>query len=91
MHEMLPYLNPGKSDFPPLSRGTLKTLQVNLGYLCNQQCLHCHVDAGPNRKEEMSLATVEQVLALLSARRAMRLDVTGGAPELNPHFRHLVE
>jgi radical SAM/Cys-rich protein len=78
------------TDFPAIRRRPLQTLQVNLGYRCNQQCLHCHVDASPNRKEEMSLATVEQVLALLRSRRAMRLDVTGGAPELNPHFRHLV-
>jgi len=78
------------TDFPTLRRRRLETLQVNLGYRCNQQCLHCHVDAGPNRKEEMSLGTVEQVLALLRAARVSRLDVTGGAPELNPHFRYLV-
>jgi radical SAM/Cys-rich protein len=78
------------TDFPALRRRPLRTLQVNLGYRCNQQCLHCHVDAGPNRKEEMTLETVEQVLGVLRAGRASRLDVTGGAPELNPHFRHLV-
>jgi len=78
------------TDFPPIRRRALQTLQVNLGYRCNQQCLHCHVDAGPNRREEMALETIEQVLALLRAGRAVRLDVTGGAPELNPHFRHLV-
>ena len=78
------------TDFPNLRRRPVQTLQVNLGYRCNQQCLHCHVDAGPNRKEEMSLGTVEEVLALLRAARVSRLDVTGGAPELNPHFRYLV-
>jgi radical SAM/Cys-rich protein len=78
------------TDFPSVRRRGLQTLQVNLGYRCNQQCLHCHVDAGPHRKEEMGLETVEQVLALLRAGRAARLDVTGGAPELSPHFRHLV-
>lgn len=78
------------TDFPALRRRPLQTLQVNLGYRCNQQCLHCHVDAGPNRKEAMTLETVEQVLGVLRAGRASRLDVTGGAPELNPHFRHLV-
>jgi radical SAM/Cys-rich protein len=78
------------TGFPTLRRRPLQTLQVNLGYRCNQQCLHCHVDAGPNRKEEMARETVEQVLAVLRAGRAKRLDVTGGAPELNPHFRHLV-
>jgi radical SAM/Cys-rich protein len=79
-----------RTDFPQIRRRPLQTLQVNLGYRCNQQCLHCHVDAGPNRREEMSLDTVEQVIALLRDRRATRLDVTGGAPELSPHFRHLV-
>jgi radical SAM/Cys-rich protein len=78
------------TDFPTLRRRRLQTLQVNLGYRCNQQCAHCHVDAGPNRREEMSLETVGQVLAVLRAGRASRLDVTGGAPELNPHFRHLI-
>ena len=78
------------SDFPPLRRRPLQTLQVNLGYRCNQQCLHCHVDAGPHRKEEMTRDTVEQVLSVLRAGRATTLDITGGAPELNPHFRYLV-
>ena len=77
------------TDFPSLRRRALQTLQVNLGYRCNQQCLHCHVDAGPHRKEEMGLETVAQVLAVLRAGRAARLDITGGAPELNPHFRRL--
>jgi len=78
------------SDFPVLRRRPLQTLQVNLGYRCNQQCLHCHVDAGPNRKEAMGRETVEQVLAVLRVGRVRTLDVTGGAPELNPHFRELV-
>jgi radical SAM/Cys-rich protein len=84
----LPFLEHG--DFPPLVRGPLETLQVNLGYRCNQQCLHCHVNAGPQRAEEMTGETVEQVLAVLRAGKAAALDLTGGAPELNPHFRHLV-
>jgi radical SAM/Cys-rich protein len=78
------------SDFPVLRRRPLQTLQVNLGYRCNQQCLHCHVDAGPNRKEAMGRETVEQVLAVLRVGRVRTLDVTGGAPELNSHFRELV-
>jgi len=78
------------SDFPALRRRPLQTLQVNLGYRCNQQCLHCHVDAGPNRTESMSRDTVEQVLAVLRAGRVRTLDITGGAPELNPHFRDLL-
>ena len=78
------------SDFPPISRGRLETLQVNVGYRCNQACVHCHVNAGPNRTEEMSLQTVEDVIAFISAGRIGALDITGGAPELNPHFRYLV-
>src|SRR5581483_803022 len=65
-------------------------LQVNLGYKCNQSCVHCHVNAGPTRTEQMDAATIETVLRYLEASRAATLDVTGGAPELNPHFRHLV-
>ena len=79
-----------KSDFPPISRRPLETLQVNLGYRCNQSCLHCHVNAGPTRKEMMEGTTVDEVLAVLAKRRLATLDLTGGAPELNPHFRRLV-
>ena len=77
-------------DFPPLRRAALETLQLNLGYRCNQACAHCHVDAGPNRTEQMSTETAE--LALRFAREAgvKTLDLTGGAPELNPIFRPLV-
>ena len=89
MHATLPLL--ADTDFPPLRRGTLETLQVNLGYTCNQSCLHCHVNAGPNRKEQMSAQVIEEVLALLRRQRIPHLDLTGGAPELNPHFRYLVE
>jgi radical SAM/Cys-rich protein len=89
MHATLPLL--GRHGFPALRRGALETLQVNLGYRCNQSCVHCHVDAGPHRKEEMSAETVAVVLAFLAAHRDVRtLDLTGGAPELNPHFRDLV-
>jgi radical SAM/Cys-rich protein len=76
--------------FPPIRRGRLDTLQVNVGYRCNQSCVHCHVNAGPNRTEEMSDETVEVVLDFLARRRVGTLDITGGAPELNPHFRALV-
>ena len=79
-----------QSDFPPLQRATLETLQVNLGYLCNLSCVHCHVNAGPQRTELMDRETVDQVLALLAGSGARVLDLTGGAPELNPHFRYLV-
>ncbi len=89
MHATLPLL--ANTDFPVLKRRALDTLQVNLGYRCNQSCLHCHVNAGPNRTEEMSLETIDTILALLRADPALKtLDLTGGAPELNPHFRYLV-
>ena len=89
MHATLPRLD--VTDFPALTRGRLDTLQVNLGYKCNQTCVHCHVNAGPNRVEQMTRDTVDEVLAFLEAARVPTLDVTGGAPELNPHFRGLVE
>jgi radical SAM/Cys-rich protein len=76
--------------FPPIRRGRLDTLQVNVGYRCNQSCVHCHVNAGPSRTEEMAGETVDVVLAFLARRRVGTLDITGGAPELNPHFRDLV-
>jgi radical SAM/Cys-rich protein len=76
--------------FPPIRRGRLDTLQVNVGYRCNQSCVHCHVNAGPNRSEEMDGATADLVLAFLDRRRISTLDITGGAPELNANFRRLV-
>jgi len=76
--------------FPPLRRGRLDTLQVNVGYRCNQSCVHCHVNAGPNRSEEMSAEVIDVVLAFLAKKHVTTLDITGGAPELNPHFRRLV-
>jgi radical SAM/Cys-rich protein len=88
MHATLPLLL--ETDFPPIRRRRLESVQVNLGYVCNQACLHCHVNAGPTRTESMSGETVEQVLAFLAATGARALDLTGGAPELNPHFRPLV-
>jgi len=88
MHATLPLLQ--KTQFPAIRRARLDTLQVNLGYVCNQTCLHCHVNAGPTRTESMELETVAQVLAYLEASGASVLDVTGGAPELNPHFRYIV-
>ncbi|MBL8517348.1 MAG: arsenosugar biosynthesis radical SAM protein ArsS [Betaproteobacteria bacterium] len=77
-------------NFPHIKRFALDTLQVNLGYKCNQTCLHCHVNAGPDRKEVMTPETVDQVIAYLDASGAKTLDLTGGAPELNPEFRRLV-
>src|SRR5262249_6406076 len=68
-----------------------RVLQVNVGKLCNQACQHCHVDAGPLRTEIMERETVEEVLAALRRCHFPVVDVTGGAPELNPHFEYLVE
>ncbi|MDE0931633.1 MAG: arsenosugar biosynthesis radical SAM protein ArsS [Halioglobus sp.] len=78
------------SDFPPVHRASLETLQVNLGYLCNLSCVHCHVNAGPHRTEQMDRETIDALLALLDRASIHTLDLTGGAPELNPHFRYLV-
>jgi radical SAM/Cys-rich protein len=89
MHATLPLLK--NSDFPAIRRGPLQTLQVNLGYLCNQQCLHCHVNAGPKRTEIMTRETLDDILQYLERGKIAILDLTGGAPELNPHFRYLVE
>jgi len=88
MHATLPLLQ--GTDFPAIRRRRLDTLQVNLGYRCNQSCLHCHVNASPTRTEMMSRETVDTVLDFLRASRVRTLDVTGGAPELHPHFRRLV-
>lgn len=78
------------TDFPAIRRDQLQTLQVNLGYRCNLQCQHCHVNAGPKRTEEMSLETIDQILAFIDSHNISTLDLTGGAPELNCHFRYLV-
>ena len=76
--------------FPALRRGRLDTLQVNLGYRCNQSCSHCHVGAGPSRTEMMAAETMALVPAVLRAGDITCLDLTGGAPELHPGFRDLV-
>ncbi|MGB7298237.1 MAG: arsenosugar biosynthesis radical SAM (seleno)protein ArsS [Burkholderiaceae bacterium] len=88
MHNVLPLLK--KTQFPALTRRSVKTLQVNLGYLCNQSCVHCHVNAGPNRTEMMDANTIDAVLKFARENDINLLDLTGGAPELNPHFRRLV-
>ena len=74
-----------------LQADTITTLQVNLGKLCNQACKHCHVDASPTRTEIMSRETIDDIVGVLRRWRIPILDITGGAPELNPSFRHLVE
>lgn len=89
MFDTKPLLLP--SDFAPLSRASIETLQVNLGYLCNQRCLHCHVNAGPTRTELMTAPTVDLVLEVAKKLNIKTLDLTGGAPEMNPEFRRLVQ
>jgi radical SAM/Cys-rich protein len=88
MHATLPLMR--HYGFPALRRSRLETLQVNLGYRCNQSCLHCHVNAGPARTEMMARETVEDVLVFLEQEKIPNLDATGGAPELHPDFRELV-
>jgi radical SAM/Cys-rich protein len=89
MHATLPLMR--HYGFPALRRARLETLQVNLGYKCNQTCVHCHVNAGPTRTEMMSRETLTDVLVFLQMSKLGTLDITGGAPELHPHFRELVE
>lgn len=82
--------SPARPPFPRLVRAALSTVQINLGYRCNQACTHCHVEAGPQRTEQMSDETLALVLDFVRARRPAVVDVTGGAPELHPRFRELV-
>ena len=89
MHDPLPLL--ARTSFPPVRRGRLTTLQVNLGYRCNQSCVHCHVNAGPKRTEQMSARTAGQLIRLMQVSGVSVLDLTGGAPEMNPNFRRLVD
>jgi radical SAM/Cys-rich protein len=86
MHATLPLLR--QYGFPALRRKPLETLQVNVGYRCNQSCVHCHVNAGPQRTEMMPPEVIEEVVAFLP--QVETLDITGGAPELHPQFRSLV-
>jgi radical SAM/Cys-rich protein len=88
MHDTLSALEP--TDFPRINRAELEILQVNLGYLCNLSCTHCHVNAGPKRTELMDKATVDLVLEFIRRENIHTLDLTGGAPEMNPHFKYLV-
>lgn len=88
MHATLPLLE--VSDFPSIQRESLNTLQVNLGYRCNQRCLHCHVNAGPTRTEMMDDENIALLPGVLKAREIQLLDLTGGAPEMHPRFREVV-
>ncbi len=88
MHQTLHLMK--SRHFPAIKRAAVTTLQVNLGYKCNQACFHCHVNASPDRKEMMDAATIDDVIAFMAASRVKVLDLTGGAPELNENFARLV-
>ena len=88
MHATLPLLQ--TSNFPALTRKRLSTLQVNLGYLCNQSCVHCHVDAGPHRTEMMDDGLIDMISQVLKTRKIETLDLTGGAPEMHQGFKRIV-
>ena len=79
------------TKFPKIKRDFLETLQINIGYKCNQSCSHCHVDAGPNRIEMMSNEIINLIPKVIKANNIKLLDITGGAPELHPKFKQLVE
>lgn len=89
MHNTLHLLQP--TTFPDISRRNTETLQINIGLKCNQQCIHCHVNASPKRTEAMSPETLQQVIDYIEQTGVETLDITGGAPELHPGFRNLVE
>ena len=75
----------------PLQPKPLEILQINIGYMCNQVCAHCHVDAGPDRKEIMSQKTMDYCLEVIKNSGVSTVDLTGGAPEMNPNFRWFVK
>ena len=89
MHDVYPLLK--YTDFPEIYRNKLKTVQVNLGYKCNQACVHCHVNASPKRKEEMSKNVMLDILRFIDINDIKSVDLTGGAPELNKNFRYFVK
>lgn len=88
MHATFPLLR--QTDFPSIQRQSIDTIQANLGYRCNQTCQHCHVNAGPHRAEMMTEETVDLILDAIKTHQIKTLDLTGGAPELSPHFKYLV-
>ena len=89
MHKIYPLVQ--TTDFPYIERKTLNTIQVNLGYKCNQKCLHCHVNAGPTRNEMMGKETINQVIEFSELNHIKTVDLTGGAPEMNEYFKYFVE
>ena len=80
-----------KTKFPTIKRDLLETLQINIGYKCNQACSHCHVDASPSRTEMMSDQLIKLIPKVIKVNNIKMLDITGGAPELHPRFKQLVK
>ena len=89
MHKIYPLIK--NTNFPSIRRSCLKTIQVNLGYKCNQSCLHCHVNAGPKRKEMMDKKTIDNVIDFAINNNIETVDLTGGAPEINKYFKYMVK
>ena len=89
MHKIYPLIK--NTDFPRIRRTSLKALQVNLGYKCNQSCLHCHVNAGPKRKEMMEKKTIDNVIDFAINNNIETVDLTGGAPEMNKYFKYMIK
>ena len=89
MHKIYPLIK--NTNFPSIRRSCLKTIQVNLGYKCNQSCLHCHVNAGPKRREMMDKKTIDNVIDFAINNNIETVDLTGGAPEINKYFRYMVK
>ena len=89
MHKIYPLIK--NTNFPSIKRSWLKTIQVNLGYKCNQSCLHCHVNAGPKRREMMDKKTIDNVIDFAINNNIETVDLTGGAPEINKYFKYMVK
>ncbi len=89
MHKIYPLIK--DTDFPQITRLSLKTLQVNLGYKCNQSCLHCHVNASPKRTEMMNKDTIDEVINFSYQNNVETVDLTGGAPEMNHYFKYMIK
>jgi len=89
MHKIYPLIK--DTDFPQITRLSIRTLQVNLGYKCNQSCLHCHVNASPKRTEMMNKGTIDEVINFSYQNNVEIVDLTGGAPEMNQYFQYMIK
>jgi radical SAM/Cys-rich protein len=89
MHKIYPLIK--DTDFPQITRLSIRILQVNLGYKCNQSCLHCHVNASPKRTEMMNKDTIDEVINFSYQNNVGTVDLTGGAPEMNQYFQYMIK